>query len=124
MDRRQKRVSIFPDRLRQRLTSGLCLGKAIDVHRHAIALQPFRPAMLEQPRWRSHGQFVECRTHGLAHHFQAIEGADGGEHMGRIGALLAARLQHAALLQLRQHGVKQPLFIIAVDQSGPELAQH
>ncbi|HEX9131852.1 MAG TPA: hypothetical protein VF844_06140 [Ktedonobacteraceae bacterium] len=55
-----------------------------------------------QPGWLLLGEGIERRTHTLPHAFQAAERAHAGQHRRRIGALLAARFEPAALARQLQ----------------------
>src|SRR5678815_2115861 len=87
---------------------------------------PFIPCQrcqsLEPVRCHSR-EGVEGGPQGLSDEFQAVEHPDGGQHMGRVGALRPTGLeepQHATPLEqlLQQH-----LFGPARQQTVPELAQ-
>ena len=47
----------------------------------------------------------------------------GGEHVGAVGALLAARLDQAARLEALEHPVEQQVLRPARDEAGAELGQ-
>ena len=47
------------------------------------------------------GQLVEGGTHGFTDEFQAVEGADGRQHMGRVGTLPTACFQQPLRLGSR-----------------------
>ena len=50
--------------------------------------------------------------------------AHGGQHVGAVGALLAARLDQAAGLEALEHRVQQQVLRLAGDEAGAELGQH
>jgi hypothetical protein len=61
---------------------------------------------------------------GLTHALQSVQGANGRQHMGGVGALAAAHLEEAAFTYPGQQGVEQQLFGVPRQQPRPELAQH
>ena len=48
----------------------------------------------------------------------------GGQHMGAVGPLLAARLDQATGLEALEHPVEQQMLRVAGHQPRPELGQH
>jgi hypothetical protein len=79
--------------------------------------------LLKQPD-RSHDrQGFERVAHRLSHTFQAIERADGGQKMGRIGALAPTRFQQPLRFKLVEHRLKEELLSSLGQQARPKLAQ-
>jgi hypothetical protein len=62
-------------------------------------------------------------AHGFAHTLQPVEHADGGQHVGRIGALPAARFEQLALGAVHQQGVEEALLRAPRHHTTAELAQ-
>jgi hypothetical protein len=54
---------------------------------------------------------------------EAIDGANLGQHMGRIRPLFAASFEPTALLEEREHGRQKVFFDMASDQAGAKLTQ-
>ena len=117
-------MAIRANDLGERLASSQAPGQAILLDPGAITLQPVRPVVLDQPLRSGRRNGVEGGTHRLADEFQAVEAAHRRQDMGRVGALLAAGLDQAALVQVLQHDLKQILIAPSGKQTGPELAQH
>ena len=60
----------------------------------------------------------------LADQLQSVEGANGGQDRGRIGALASPCLQQPGGREARQHGLEQEQLRLAGNQSTAELRQH
>src|SRR4051794_9609594 len=75
-------------------------------------------------RFNSVGHCSKCGPHRLADQFQVVEAADRGQNMGGVGALLAARLDQAALAQVLQHNLEQVLIVFSGKQARSELTEN
>jgi len=93
VDRLEQPIAVGRDGLGQRLARRGLVGQAHVVDARAVALNPRGIAMGVQPVGGRDGEAIEGVAHGLADAFKAIDRADGGEHMGRVRALLAARFE-------------------------------
>jgi hypothetical protein len=69
------------------------------------------------------GQAVEGGRQRLAHKFQAVEGANPGQDLGRVGSLLGAGLGQAVGLAGLEHRLRQQALGEAHDLTGAELAE-
>src|SRR4051794_25006310 len=106
---------------------GLALGRA---PRQAAVLDPAGVGLV--PRLRDHtaepvrgdgGELVERGAQGLADQLQPVEDADGGQNVGGVGALPAARLEQAELAAALEQLAEETLLGAALEQPGAELAQ-
>src|SRR4051812_28878772 len=120
----QQIVAIRADDFGERLTGGQAPGQAVLLDPGAITLQPVRPVVLDQPLRSGNRDGVEGGAHRLTDEFQTVEAADRGQDMSGVGALLATRLDQAALAQVLQHDLEQVLIASSGKQTGSELAQH
>ncbi len=77
-----------------------------------------------QPVRREGGDVVQCRAQRLGHKLQAVEAADGGEHVRAVGALPPARLEQPVLARRVHHPREQPVHGRVAQQPAAELAQH
>jgi len=80
--------------------------------------------VLEQPPGHLLRQYVERVADGLPDSLHAIVGADGGQHVRRVGPLAPAGMQPAPRTADREQGVEQLLLCRARQQASAELAQH
>jgi hypothetical protein len=62
-------------------------------------------------------------AHRLSHAFQAVEGAHGGQDMGRIGTLVPTRFEQPMSVELREHRLKEQLRALPSQQAGAKFAQ-
>ena len=80
--------------------------------------------MGKQPIWDDDGQTIERVTQHRPNTFQAIERADGGQHVGGVAALSAARPQQALRTELGQQGVEEQVFGVTLNQTCAKLAEY
>lgn len=83
------------------------LGQAVLLDGSVVALDPVGGRQGTEPGRGGCGQRVEGGAQGFARAFQAVERADGGEYVRRVGALLPPRLEPAALFAVAEHGVER-----------------
>ena len=95
-------MAIGANRLAQSLAGSLAFGQTVLLDPGAIALRPVRPVLPGQPLGRRSGHGVERGPQRLANQFQVVEAADCRQNVSGVGALLAARLDQAALAQVLQ----------------------
>ena len=62
-------------------------------------------------------------AHRLSHAFQAVEDANGGQDMGRIGTLVPARFEQPMSFELVEHRLKEQLLGMPSQQAGAKFAQ-
>jgi len=89
-----------------------------------IPLHPFGAAVSPQPLRPQFRQGIERVPHRFAHGLQPVEEAHRRQHVGGVGALLAARVQQARLLEALQQDLEQQQFGRARQQPGAELREH
>ena len=70
------------------------------------------------------GQGLQRGPQGLTDHLEAVEIADCGHDMGRVGALAAPRCDQAQLDQPVQEYLDGHALQVMGDQPGPELREH
>lgn len=80
--------------------------------------------MRPQPVGRRDGQAFQRVAHRLNDAFQPVQGAHRSQDMRGIGPLAPSGRQQVPFAGKRQHRVEQHLLRPALDQAGPELAQH
>lgn len=95
-------MAVAPDQHGERLARRLALRRVDVLQAVGVPLSPLRSAVGAQPSGGGHGQAVEGVVQRLADDFDPVEGADGGEHVGRVGALPAPRLAQPPLAAPRQ----------------------
>src|SRR5512132_540740 len=117
-------MAIGADRLAQNLAGGLAFGQTVLLDPGAITLQPVWPVVLDQPLRSGSRDGVKRSPQRLADQFQVVEGADCRQNVGGVGALLAARLDQAALAQALQHDLEQALILSPGNQAGSEFTQN
>src|SRR5215213_1523283 len=100
------------------------LGEAIVLNAMRIALEPSRLSDHANPVRNNGGQIIESGAQRLSDEFQKMEVMHGSQHMRAVGALLAARFDQTASLELLEHGVQQQMLCLAGDKAGPELGEH
>lgn len=106
------------------LPLGFVLGQAILLDAMRVAFDPLGLGMRAEPVRRHFSQHIERMAQRLAHAFKPGQRTDGGQHMCRVGALLAPLLEPAALTGLFQYQVEQALLGSASHQAGAELGEH
>jgi hypothetical protein len=79
--------------------------------------------VLLQPRGIRTSKLIQGQMHRIQHTFQALERANGGEHMRGVGALGAARLDEAAGFARCQEGILEALRCVVDKQPLPEIVQ-
>jgi len=89
--RLQDTQAILTYRLGIRLASSLRLGETGVLKPLPVAVVPRRGRPLSQPLGGSRSQLVEGRTERLHDECEAVEHADGSEHMRGVGALRPTR---------------------------------
>jgi hypothetical protein len=89
-----------------------------------VALSPVRLGMGQQPIRCHDGQAFQRVAHRLDNALQPVQGAHRSQDVRGVGPLPPARRQQVPLLRKRQHRLEQQQFGSALDQAGPELAQH
>ena len=89
-----------------------------------IPLVPIRWHKHAQPIWRDNSNVVQRRAQRLGHKLQAVEAADGGQHVRAVGALAPARLEQPVLTRGVQYASQQAAHRVVVQQPAAELAQH
>ena len=123
-ERLQQAKAIDADLVGQGIPLGLALGEAEVVDPRAIALGPRRIEAGSQPVGSPLGHLVQGMPQRLADQLQSVEGANGGQDRGRIGALASPCLQQPGGREARQHGLEQEQLRLAGNQSTAELRQH
>ena len=89
-----------------------------------ISLQPGRIRLSAQPLGDRCRQGIEGRPQRLGHTFEAVQEADGSEHMGGVGALPAAGVQQLQVTAQRQESVEQMLLRASCHETAAELAEN
>jgi hypothetical protein len=79
------------------------------------------PGLAANPVQR--GEFVQCRTRGLADTFKPVETAHSRQHVRRVGALATFGLHQAPVAQALQESVEQLSFGATFDQARAELTE-
>ena len=102
----------------------LALRHVIIASPPAIALQPGRIGVHAQPLGGRGRQGIQGSPQRLGHAFETVQGADGPEHMGGVGALPAPGAQQLQVTAQRQKGVEQMLFRASCHETAAELAQN
>ena len=77
-----------------------------------------------RPAARDDGDVVQRRAQRFGHELQAIEVADGSEHVRAVGALAPPRLEQSFLARRVQHPGQQPVHGRVAQQPIAELAQY
>src|SRR4051794_27611070 len=103
-------MTIAPDLLGMGAPLRLALRDIIVVGPPAIPLDPGGIGMGAQPCGSRGRQDIEGRPHGLGHAGETVQGTDGSEHMGRVGALTASGAQQLVLPAQDQKRIKELLF--------------
>src|SRR5258708_1569418 len=86
-----KQLSSLPsDIFGESLTLGFPQRRTRIFATRAIAVHPFWVTMSTQPVWSNHRKTIERSAHRFPDAQHAVEGADLGQDMGRIGALSSA----------------------------------
>src|SRR5215470_7743701 len=75
----------------------LFFGHAKITETSLIPLCPCWVHVRKQPIWRDFGKHIERVTHGLSNTFEPTQRANGCQHVGRIGPLLASSLDPPTL---------------------------
>jgi hypothetical protein len=120
----QEPLSVRRDHPGQLLAGRIGHGQVVVLDAPRVALVPLRRGQYLQPVGVHHGQVVRGGPHRLAVPLQPVEHADGGQDMGRVGALPAPLADQSEFPAPVQEGVQEQLFGLAVDQVGAEFAQH
>src|SRR2546421_1214929 len=119
----QQRRAVSANQFCQGLTLSPTRGQARLLDAMAIAIQPLLLTMSKQPVTSDNGQTVESKPHGFTHTHESIDGANLGQDVGGISALLLPLLEPAALFEQGQHGIKQHLLRSPLDQTRAKVRQ-
>ncbi len=122
-DGREEVVAVCANLGREDRPFGVPLGEAKLLHAVAIAFDPRGVDLGPHPGGRDSGEAIERMTQRFAHIFQAVQGAHCREHMGRVGALLAAGLEQTRAAAAVQHRIEQQGCGIILEQTAAKLAQ-
>jgi hypothetical protein len=120
----EQTLTVFTDARRECLPRRFGLGQVRVLDPTAVALDPLRWHPPRQPLRREGRQRIQGGPEGLPDALEAIQHPHSGEAVRRIGALPAARLEHAGLPGALQQGVQSPLLGIPLHQPGPEFTPH
>src|SRR5262249_22201004 len=99
------------------------LGQTGSLKAWAVPVVPYQGHMGCEPVRRHPSQPVQRLPQSLSHTFDAIQGAPGGLHVGRVGALLPTGFEQAARTEAFQQYIQQPLFLAALYQPLAKLTQ-
>ncbi len=125
VDRLQQRVPVAGVGDRQLLPPGLGGRRVPGGHRGAVAAGEIGHAdPLLQPVRVRRGQRLQRGPHGFPGQFQPVQRRHRGDHVGGIGALLAARLDQPLRCQACQQRIKHHLLQAGPGHLAPELGQH
>jgi hypothetical protein len=122
-ERLHQSYAILADGQGQRAAFGQVARQAEIIEAGLIALDPGWVEDLAQPDWSDRRQHVQCLAHRLADTLQPIERANGGQHVGRIGTLFAARDQQATRFEHGEQGVEELLLAGIVQDAVAEVVQ-
>ena len=77
-----------------------------------------------QPVWCHGGHRIERRTEGFRHQFEAVQDADGGQHVRRVGTLRSAGLEPAQGAAALEELVQHEFFGTAGQEAVAKFAEH
>ena len=89
----------------------------------AVAVDPCWLYVGPQPRRGHDRETVQGVAHGFPDQFEPVEGPDGRQNMGGIGALRPPCFEEVAFLQLPQQRLQEQVFRSPMDEARAELAQ-
>ena len=125
IDRFQQRVPVPGAGDRQLIAPGLGCRRAPGGHRGAVPAGEVSHAdPLLQPGRMRRRQRLQRGPHGLAGQLQPVQRRHRRDHVGGIGALLAARLDQALRHQARQQRIQRHLLQPRPGHPAPELRKH
>ena len=124
IERREEEEAVRTNLEGERLPRLSAPGQAVFLDAARVALEPSRRRNRAQPVRHDRGQVVEGGAQRLADQLEEMQVVHGGQHMGAVGPLLAARLDQATGLEALEHPVEQQMLGVAGHQPRPELGQH
>src|SRR6266849_5460015 len=89
-----------------------------------IALNPLDWHMGAHPIGRYLREYIQDIDHGLSHTQRAVEGADLGQDMGRVGALSPSGFEPPTFAAALQEQIQQTLFSISRNQTRAKFGKH
>ncbi len=102
---------------------GLAVREAVRFTAVGVALKPVLGHPAEQPVRSHDGQAIQGSAQGFPNQFEAVEIANGGKHMRRIGALRAPRFDETEVTDQVQEGVQEQALGATVQQTRTKLTQ-
>jgi len=122
VERVQEQEAVRPDLDGVGFALGCGLGQVDVLYAAVVAVVPVRGRYATQPVRCGYGDSVQGGAKRLAHQFQPVQHADGGEHVRAIGALAPACLQQPALTRSVEQAFQQAFTGSVLEQAAAELA--